>query len=385
MARATAQAQVRSAIVARCLPGWFGRSPRVLRSIIASSRSTAILRALLDESWHMASTQFDVLGIGNAIVDVIARTDEGFLAQHKMRKGTMQLIDEAQAARLYDAMGPAVEVSGGSAANTIVGVASLGARAAFIGKVKDDELGRVFAHDIRAAGVAFSTPPASAGPSTARCYVLVTPDGERTMNTYLGVAQDLHPNDIEADAIAAAQIIYLEGYLWDPPRAKEAFLKAAKIAHDAGRDVALTLSDAFCVDRYRTEFLELIRAGTVDLVFANERELHSLYETADFDTALQALRKDARLAVVTRSEKGCLVVTREQTEAVPAIPVERVVDATGAGDLFAAGFLAGISRGADYRTAARLAALVAAEVIQHLGARPETSLKALAQDNGFDL
>ena len=333
----------------------------------------------------MASTQFDVLGIGNAIVDVIARTDEGFLAQHKMHKGTMQLIDEAQAARLYDAMGPAVEVSGGSAANTIVGVASLGARAAFIGKVKNDELGRVFAHDIRAAGVAFSTPPASAGPSTARCYVLVTPDGERTMNTYLGAAQDLHPNDIEADAIAAAQIIYLEGYLWDPPHAKEAFLKAAKIAHDAGRDVALTLSDAFCVDRYRTEFLELIRAGTVDLVFVNERELHSLYETADFDTALQALRNDARLAVVTRSEKGCLVVTREQTEAVPASPVERVVDATGAGDLFAAGFLAGISRGADYRTAAHLAALVAAEVIQHLGARPETSLKTLAEDNGFDL
>jgi sugar/nucleoside kinase (ribokinase family) len=344
-----------------------------------------IARALLDESSHMPSTQFDVLGIGNAIVDVIARTDEAFLAQHKMRKGTMQLIDEAQAARLYDAMGPAVEVSGGSAANTIVGVASLGARAAFIGKVKDDELGRVFAHDIRAAGVAFSTPPASAGPSTACCYVLVTPDGERTMNTYLGAAQDLHPNDIEADAIAAARIIYLEGYLWDPPHAKEAFLKAAKIAHDAGRDVALTLSDAFCVDRYRTEFLELIRAGTVDIVFANERELHSLYETADFETALQALRKDARLAVVTRSEKGCLVVTREQTEAVPASPVERVVDATGAGDLFAAGFLAGISRGADFRTAARLAALVAAEVIQHLGARPETSLKSLAQDNGFDL
>jgi adenosine kinase len=333
----------------------------------------------------MSSTQFDVLGIGNAIVDVIARTDEAFLSQHKMRKGTMQLIDEAQAARLYDAMGPAVEVSGGSAANTIVGVANLGARAAFIGKIKDDELGRVFAHDIRAANVAFSTPPASSGPSTARCYVLVTPDGERTMNTYLGAAQDLHPHDIEADAIAAAQIIYLEGYLWDPPHAKEAFLKAAKIAHDAGRDVALTLSDAFCVDRYRTEFLELIRAGTVDLVFANERELHSLYETADFDTALQALRKDARLAVITRSEKGCLVVTREQTDAVPASPVERVVDATGAGDLFAAGFLAGISRGADYREAARLAALAAAEVIQHLGARPETSLKALAQDNGFDL
>src|SRR5262249_30916527 len=204
----------------------------------------------------------------------------------------------------------------------------------------------VFAHDIRAAGVAFATPPASAGPSTARCYVLVTPDGERTMNTYLGAAQDLHPNDIDPDAIAAAQIIYLEGYLWDPPHAKEAFLKAAKIAHDADRDVALTLSDAFCVDRYRAEFLDLIRAGTVDLVFANERELHSLYETADFDTALDALRKDARLAVITRSERGCLIVTREETDAVPASPVERVVDATGAGDLFAAGFLVGLSRGA---------------------------------------
>jgi sugar/nucleoside kinase (ribokinase family) len=333
----------------------------------------------------MAATRFDVLGIGNAIVDVLARTDDDFLARQKMRKGAMQLIDEPQAARIYDAMGPAVEVSGGSAANTIVGAASLGARTAFVGKVKDDELGRVFAHDIRAAGVAFTTPPASAGPSTARCYVLVTPDGERTMNTFLGAAQDLHPNDIDADAIAAAQIIYLEGYLWDPPRAKEAFLKAAKIAHDAERDVALTLSDAFCVDRYRAEFLDLIRNGTVDLVFANERELHSLYETADFDTALEALRNDARLAVVTRSEKGCLVVSREETDAVPAKPIDRLVDATGAGDLFAAGFLVGLSRGADNRTAARLGALAAAEVIQHLGARPETSLKDLARDSGFDI
>ena len=233
--------------------------------------------------------------------------------------------------------------------------------------------------------VAFTTPPASAGPSTARCYVLVTPDGERTMNTFLGAAQDLHPNDIDADAIAAAQIVYLEGYLWDPPRAKEAFLKAAKIAHDAERDVALTLSDAFCVDRYRAEFLDLIRNGTVDLVFANERELHSLYETADFDTALDGLRRDARLAVITRSEKGCLVVSRAETEAIPAVPVERVVDATGAGDLFAAGFLVGLARAADHRTAARLGALAAAEVIGHLGARPQTSLKALAEQNGLGL
>jgi len=333
----------------------------------------------------MAAARFDVLGIGNAIVDVIARTEDDFLIGHNMRKGSMQLIDEAQAARIYDAMGPAVEVSGGSAANTTVGVAGLGARAAFIGKVKDDELGRVFAHDIRAAGVSFATPPASAGPSTARCYVLVTPDGERTMNTYLGAAQDLHPNDIDADTVAVAQIVYLEGYLWDPPHAKEAFLKAAKIAHDAERDVALTLSDAFCVDRYRAEFLDLIRTGTVDLVFANERELHSLYLTADFDAAVSALRNDARAAVVTRSGRGCVVITREETDAVPAYPVERVVDATGAGDLFAAGFLVGVARGADYRTAARLGALAAAEVIQHLGARPEASLKDLARENGFDV
>jgi sugar/nucleoside kinase (ribokinase family) len=333
----------------------------------------------------MAAVSFDVLGIGNAIVDVIARTEDDFLVRHGMHKGAMALIDEQQAADIYDAMGPAVEVSGGSAANTIVGVASLGARAAFIGKVKDDELGRVFTHDIRAAGVGFATPPASDGPATARCYVLVTPDGERTMNTYLGAAQDLHPNDIDADAVTGAQIIYLEGYLWDPPHAKEAFLKAAKIAHGAERVVALTLSDAFCVDRYRTEFLDLIRGGTVDLVFANERELHSLYQTGDFDAALGGLREDAKLGVVTRSERGCLVVTREETDAVPASPIERLVDATGAGDLFAAGFLVGLSRGADYRTSARLGALAAAEVIQHLGARPESSLQALARDNGFDL
>jgi sugar/nucleoside kinase (ribokinase family) len=295
----------------------------------------------------------------------------------------MALIDEARAATIYDAMGPAVEISGGSAANTIVGVASLGGRATFVGKVKDDELGRVFAHDIRAAGVTFDTPPDSEGPSTGRCYVLITPDGERTMNTYLGAAQDLHPNDIDPEAIAAARITYLEGYLWDPPHAKDAFRKAAEIAHGAGSRVALTLSDAFCVDRYRPEFLDLIRNGTVDVVFANERELHSLYQTADFDTAINALRQDARLAVVTRSEKGCVVVTREASEVVPAQPVERVVDATGAGDLFAAGFLVGLSRGADHRSSAQLGALAAAEVIGHLGARPEASLKTLAHDNGL--
>ena len=331
----------------------------------------------------MPSARYDVVGIGNAIVDVIARADDDFLLKQGMHKGRMELIDEARAQAIYDAMGPAVEMSGGSAANTIVGLASLGSRAAFVGKIKDDVLGRAFAHDIRAAGVDFGTPPAAAGPSTGRCYVLVTPDGERTMNTYLGAAQDLHPEDIDAEAIAASAVTYLEGYLWDPRHAKDAFLKAAKIAHDAGRKVALTLSDAFCVDRWRDEFLQLMRSRTVDLIFANEAELHSLYQTADFDAAVEALRADIDVAVVTRSEKGCIVVNPEDIEAVPAFPVERVVDTTGAGDLFAAGFLSGLARGADDRTCGRLGALAAAEVIGHLGARPETSLKDLARENGL--
>ncbi len=331
----------------------------------------------------MTVTRYDVLGIGNAIVDVLARAEEDFLLRQGMRKGGMALIDADRAEAIYQAMGPAVEVSGGSAANTIVGVASLGARAAFIGRVKDDLLGRAFAHDIRAAGVTFATTPAAAGAPTGRCYVLVTPDGERTMNTFLGAAQDLHPADIDADVIAASAITYLEGYLWDPRNAKDAFLKAAKIAHDAGRIVALTLSDAFCVDRWRDEFLHLMRSRTVDLIFANETERHSRYQTADFDAAAAALRADVEAAVVTRSEKGCLVIGPDGTEAVPAFPVERVVDTTGAGDLFAAGFLCGLARGADDRTCGRLGALAAAEVIQHLGARPETSLKDLARENGL--
>ncbi len=331
----------------------------------------------------MPDLKFDVLGIGNAIVDVIARAEDDFLVRQKMAKGGMALIDEARAEAIYDAMGPAVEISGGSAANTIVGVAGFGARAAFVGKVKDDELGRAFAHDIRAAGVTFDTPPAADGPSTARCYVMVTPDGERTMNTFLGAAQNLHPADVDAGTVAASAIIYLEGYLWDPPHAKEAFRKAATIAHGAGRKVALTLSDVFCVGRYRAEFLDLIKTGTVDLVLANESELKSLYETADFDTAAKALRGDVKLAVVTRSEKGCVVVSKEGMVEVPAAPIVKLVDATGAGDLFAAGFLFGLARGRDHKTAARLGALAAAEVIQHIGARPEVPLKDLARQGGL--
>jgi adenosine kinase len=333
----------------------------------------------------MTAPRYDVLGIGNAIVDVIARAEDDFLVAQGMHKGAMALIDEERAQAIYAAMGPAVESSGGSAANTIVGVASFGGRAAFVGKVKDDELGKTFAHDIRAANVAFTAKPAGGGPSTARCYIMVTPDGERTMNTYLGAAQGLEPNDIDEKAVADAAIVYLEGYLWDPPKAKEAFVKAADIAHKAGRRVALTLSDSFCVDRYRAEFLDLIKKGTVDIVFSNEHELHSLYETADFDTAVKALQADAKLAVVTRSEKGCMVVSREELAAVNAMPIEKVVDVTGAGDLFAAGFLVGHSRGKDHRTSAQLGGLAAAEVIQHVGARPAVSLNAHAAENGLAL
>src|SRR6202048_2324304 len=331
----------------------------------------------------MTETKYDVLAIGNAIFDVLVRTDEGFLGRHGMTKGGMALIDEARATSIYQDMGPATEMSGGSAANTIVGVANLGARAAYVGKVRDDQIGRLYTHDIRAAGVAFETRPALDGPATGCSYILVTPDGERTMNTYLGAAQELTSADIDSAQIAASSIIYLEGYLWDPKSAKEAFVKASTIAHDAGRQVALTLSDSFCVGRYRDEFLDLMRKGTVDLVFANEAELRQLYQTPDFDTALKQLRGDTKLGVVTRSEKGCVVASKDGVSAVPAFPIERMVDTTGAGDLFAAGFLFGLVRGAGAENAGRLGALAAAEVIQHIGARPQVSLKQLAKQAGL--
>lgn len=331
----------------------------------------------------MSATHYDIIGIGNAIVDVLSHSDDDFLARQKMPKGSMSLIDEKRAEAIYNAMGPVIECSGGSAANTIVGAAMLGGKAAFIGKVKDDELGHTFSRDIRASGVAYATPLAQDGPSTARCYILVTPDGQRTMNTYLGAAQDLAPADISVDEIRSAKVLYLEGYLWDPKQAKEAFLKAAGIAHENSRTVALTLSDAFCVDRYRKEFLQLIRDKTVDLVFANEAELKSLYETGDFDAAVEALRKDAGIAVVTRSEQGAMVITGDSIDAVPAFPVDRVVDTTGAGDLFAAGFLFGFANGMPHVNSLRLGALCAAEIISHIGARPEKNLRDLANENGL--
>jgi sugar/nucleoside kinase (ribokinase family) len=334
----------------------------------------------------MTSVKYDVLGIGNAIFDVLVQTDEAFLASHEMTKGGMALIDEARALGIYRAMnqnsGKATEMSGGSAANTIVGIASLGARAAYVGKVKRDKIGELYTHDIRAAGVAFDTKAADGGPATGCSYILVTPDGERTMNTYLGAAQELTPDDIDADTVAASSMVYLEGYLWDPKSAKEAFVKASKIAHDAGRQVALTLSDPFCVGRYRSEFLDLMRSGTVDLIFANEAELASLYET-DYDAALTALRNDIKLGVVTRSEKGCVVAAKDGVIAVPAFPIDKLVDTTGAGDLFAAGFLFGLARGASHADCGKLGALAAAEVIQHIGARPQVSLKDLAMKQGL--
>jgi sugar/nucleoside kinase (ribokinase family) len=331
----------------------------------------------------MTQAKYDVLGIGNAIFDVLVQTDEGFLAAHGMTKGGMALIDEARALSIYRDMGPATEMSGGSAANTIVGIASLGARAAYVGKVRDDQIGGLYSHDIRAAGVAFETTPAVGGPATGCSYILVTPDGERTMNTFLGAAQELSPGDIDPAQVAASAILYLEGYLWDPKDAKDAFVKASTIAHEASRQVALTLSDSFCVDRYRDEFFDLMRKGTVDLVFANEAELGSLYQTADFDAALSQLRRDAKMAVITRSAKGCVVASKDGVTAVAAFPVDKIVDTTGAGDLFAAGFLFGLVRGVGHENAGRLGALAAAEAIGHIGARPQVSLKELARKNGL--
>jgi len=333
----------------------------------------------------MTAPRFDLFGIGNAIVDVLARAEDDFLVAEGMAKSSMALIDEARAQALYGKIGQTVLVSGGSAANTCVGAAMLGARVAFAGKVRDDELGRSFIHDIRAVGVAFDVPPATDGLSTASCTILVTPDGERTMNTFLGASQNLGPDDIDASQVADSAITYLEGYLWDPPAAKAAFRRAAEIAHGAGRTVALSLSDLFCVDRHRPEFLELLKSGTVDVVFANEAEAKSLAETSDLKSAIGVLRDLARIAVITRSEDGAVITEGSTIVAVPAHPIERIVDATGAGDLYAAGFLTGLGRGFSLEDCARLGALAAAEVIQHMGARPQADLKALAAEEGIAL
>ncbi|HTK35758.1 MAG TPA: adenosine kinase [Caulobacteraceae bacterium] len=322
----------------------------------------------------MTAPTLDVVGIGNAIVDIIDDTDDAFLARHAMTKGAMALIDEDQAEAIYAAMGPAMELSGGSAGNTIAGLASLGARCGYIGKVRDDQLGHVFRHDITAAGIAFPTPSAAAGPATARCLILVTPDAQRTMNTFLGACVNLTPEDIDIEMVSSAKITYLEGYLYDPPHAQEAFRKAAAIARASERKVALSLSDSFCVHRHRTAFLELIR--TVDVLFANEAELCALFETEDFEAALESARGRVPLTAATCGAKGAVIVSGDQTVRVAAAPVERVVDTTGAGDLFAAGFLHGLTQDLPLAECGRLGALAAAEIISHYGGRPQTPLSA---------
>ena len=331
----------------------------------------------------MAAQRFDVLGIGNAIVDVIQRAEEDFLHAHKIQRGSMTLIDEPRAESLYAAMSAPVTASGGSAANTIAGLASLGSSCAYIGKVRGDKLGKLFTSDIRGLGAHFETPHAASGPSTARCLIVVTPDGERSMSTYLGACQQLSPADVDAEAVSAADVTYLEGYLWDPPAAKEAFRRAADIAHAAGRKAALTLSDSFCVDRYRAEFLELMRSGRVDIVFANAHEARALYGTSDFSEALACLRRDVRLAVVTRSELGSLAATADEVVHVNAFPAEKILDTTGAGDLFASGFLHGFTRGFHLGDSLKLGGYAAAEAIGQIGPRPPAGLKARAAAAGL--
>jgi sugar/nucleoside kinase (ribokinase family) len=325
----------------------------------------------------VAEAELDVIGIGNALVDVLSQADERFLERQGLVKGTMHLVDEARAASLYEAMGPGVEISGGSAANTVVGVASFGGRAHYIGKVRDDQLGDVFGHDLRATGVGYNTPRAITGPPTGRCLILVTPDAQRTMGTFLGASVRLGPNDIDRELIARGKILYLEGYLFDPPAAQEAFRRAAAIAHAAGRKVALTLSDPFCVERHRAEFLDLVEHH-IDILFANEAEILALYQVPDFDAALARVRGHCELAALTRSAKGSVLVADGRAHVVRAEPVGAVVDTTGAGDLYAAGVLYGLSQGLDLPTCGRLGSLAAAEVISHVGARPMVPLAQLA-------
>ncbi len=328
-------------------------------------------------------TQHDVVGIGNAIVDIIGRCEEAFLAQHGCVKGSMRLVDEPQMSALYDAMGPGIEISGGSVANTMAGIASFGGKAGFIGKTATDQVGTIFGHDIRAAGVTFTTKPAATGSDpTGRCLILVTPDGQRTMNTFLGVSPQLGQGEMDEALISSGRIVYLEGYLFDRPEAKAAFRQAAAIAAKAGRQVALSLSDSFCVDRHRSEFLSLIK-DSVDILFANESEITSLYETTSFDEAARRAAADTKLAALTRSEKGSVILNAGRAITIPCEPVAKVVDTTGAGDLYAAGFLYGVAAGRELETAGKLGSLAAAEIISHIGARPEVKLANLARQRGL--
>jgi len=326
----------------------------------------------------MTNPRYDVLCIGNAIVDVIADADEAFLSKQGLDKGSMRLIDEAEAVRLYAEMGPGREISGGSAGNTAAGLAALGVKAAFAGQVATDQLGKIYQHDIQSQGIDFLVPPRSDVGATARSLILVTPDAQRTMNTFLGAAQLLDKSSFDASAAADAGIVYLEGYLWDPEAPRAAMELAIEAAHAAGRKVAFTLSDTFCVDRHRDGFWALLRDGKIDILFANEAEATAMAMVNDVKEAIPALSVYASTLVVTRSENGATAVSGGERADVPAEPIGRLVDTTGAGDLFAAGFLAGQARGLGLEASLKLGAIAAAEVIQHYGARPEKDLKALS-------
>jgi sugar/nucleoside kinase (ribokinase family) len=332
----------------------------------------------------MTEIRFDVLGVGNAIVDVLARVDDAFVETHGLAKDAMLLIDEDRAESLYAAMPPGQEISGGSAANTLAGVASLGARGAYIGKVAKDQLGEVFAHDLRAAGVDYDTAPLEGGPATARCLIAVPPDARRAMNTFLGASALLVDDDIDPELVKASTVTFLEGYLFDRPEAKTAFVRAAEIAQANDRRVALTLSDIFCVERHRDSFRQLVK-NHIDVLFANEAELKSLYEVDDFDAALAAVRAETRVAAVTRSEKGAVIVSGDGPKCACRPAMWRRCDTTGAGDLFAAGFLSAYARGMDLESCGRLGVIAASEIISHLGARPQTELKTLAEAEGLIL
>ncbi len=329
------------------------------------------------------SELYDVLAIGNAIVDVLAAHPDSFLERNGIPKGSMRLISAEEATALYASMGPGREISGGSAANTSAGIAALGGRAAFVGRVSDDQLGRVFAHDIRAAGVEYRTPAATSGPPTGQCLIIVSPDAQRTMNTFLGSCQEVDEPDVDEAMVKAAAITYFEGYLWDPPAPIRAIRKAKAIARGAGRKVALTLSDVFCVEGHRDDFLDMMQNGLVDIAFANENEAKSLFRTDSIEAAIEGLSAIVPLAVVTRGEKGAIVVNGSGRVEVPVTPAARVLDTTGAGDLFAAGFLAGYSRGLAHRDCAVMGTIAAAEVIEHYGARPEADLKARVEAAGI--
>jgi sugar/nucleoside kinase (ribokinase family) len=324
----------------------------------------------------MSAKSLDVVGIGNAIVDVLVRTDDDSIDNHQLTKGTMALIDEQQAETLYASLGPGLETSGGSAANTLAGIAQLGGRAGFIGRVRDDQLGAIFSHDIKAVGALYQTPAATSGPSTARCLILVTPDAQRTMCTYLGASVQLHPDDLNLDMVAQAKVLYLEGYLWDSDDAKAAFIAAAEVARANGGEVALSLSDAFCVERHRDSFQELVD-GHVDILFANEMEITSLYKANSFDEAAEAVRGRCKVAALTRSELGSVILNGSGTHSVAPFKLGPLVDTTGAGDLYAAGFLHAYCQGQPMQACGQLGSLCAGQVVTQLGPRPQADLRAL--------